>query len=34
VIASDSIAILSCSVLNFYLGDLWAFASVRQEEAT
>jgi putative flippase GtrA len=34
VIASNSIAILCCSVLNFHLGDLWAFASVRQEEAT
>lgn len=34
VIASNSIAILCCSVLNFYLGDLWAFSSVRQEEAT
>jgi putative flippase GtrA len=34
VIASNSIASLCCSVLNFYLGDLWAFASVRQEEAT
>ena len=31
VIVSNSIAILCCSVLNFYLGDLWAFASVRQE---
>jgi putative flippase GtrA len=34
VIVSNSIAILCCSILNFYLGDLWAFASVRQEEAT
>jgi putative flippase GtrA len=34
VLASNSIAILCCSILNFYLGDLWAFAGVRQEEAT
>ena len=28
VIASNSIAILCCSILNFCLGDLWTFAGV------
>jgi putative flippase GtrA len=31
VLASNSIAILSCSILNFCLGDLWAFAEVHRE---
>jgi putative flippase GtrA len=33
VLASNSIAILCCSILNFYLGDLWAFAEVWKEGA-
>jgi putative flippase GtrA len=33
VLASNSIAILCCSILNFYLGDLWAFAEVCKEGA-
>jgi putative flippase GtrA len=33
VLASNSIAILCCSILNFYLGDLWAFAEVCKEDA-
>jgi putative flippase GtrA len=28
VLASNSIAILCCSILNFYSGHLWAFAGV------
>jgi putative flippase GtrA len=31
VLASNSIAILCCSILNFCLGDLWAFAGVHKE---
>jgi putative flippase GtrA len=34
VLASNSIAILCCSILNFYLGDLWAFARVRKKKPT
>jgi putative flippase GtrA len=30
VLVANSIAILCCSVLNFCLGDLWAFAAKRQ----
>ena len=33
VLTSNSIAILCCSILNFYLGDVWAFAGVRKKEA-
>jgi putative flippase GtrA len=33
VLASNSIAILCCSILNFCLGDLWAFAGVHKAEA-
>jgi putative flippase GtrA len=33
VLASNSIAILCCSILNFYLGDLWTFARVCKEGA-
>jgi putative flippase GtrA len=33
VLASNSIAILCCSILNFYLGDSWAFAGVCKEGA-
>ena len=28
VLASNSIAILCCSILNFCLGDVWAFAGI------
>ena len=34
VLASNSIAILCCSILNFCLGDLWTFAGVYKEGAT
>jgi putative flippase GtrA len=33
VLASNSIAILCCSILNFFFGDLWAFAGVRVHKA-
>ena len=33
VLASNSIAILCCSILNFCLGDFWAFAGVRVPKA-
>ncbi len=32
VIASNAIAILCCSVANYFLGDRWAFASVSPRE--
>ena len=31
VLVSDAIAILCCSVVNFYLGDKWAFAARRMD---
>ena len=33
VLVANGIAILCCSVLNFCLGDLWAFAGVPKAEA-
>jgi putative flippase GtrA len=33
VLVSNSIAILCCSILNFRLGDLWAFAGIHKEES-
>jgi putative flippase GtrA len=34
VLASNCVAILCCSILNFCLGDLWAFAGAQKAEAT
>jgi putative flippase GtrA len=33
VLLANGIAILCCSILNFYLGDLWAFAGVSRAGA-
>jgi len=33
VVAANAIAILGCSIVNFFLGDRWAFVETQKVEA-